>query len=181
MRIDEIKKILAPNGFISTFSGRSLSLLNPDPKSIVLDDIARGLANKGYFGGQTPKFYSIAQHSLLVYQLVYLSGADREESRAALLHDGAEGFINDMLKPLKVMLPVYCEVEEKISRAIFTRFDIDYDLIKRIKPADTEAQEIAYSAFFVERNYEHVGGSPYLSPSEALAAFHKACSNEGLR
>ena len=55
---------------VSTRSGRRVALLNPSPAQIVIGDIAHGLAHQCRFNGQTNRFYSVAQHSVLVASIL---------------------------------------------------------------------------------------------------------------
>ena len=75
-------------------SGRRLDLLDPSPLDVEIEDIAQGLSRVARWNGQTVGewAYSVAQHSLLVEQLVgrFQPQADRELRLAALLHDAPE-------------------------------------------------------------------------------------------
>jgi len=81
---------------VSTKSGRRVALLNPSPSQIVIGDIAHGLAHQCRFNGQTSKFYSVAQHSVLVASIL-----PRELRLAGLLHDASETYLGDVVQPLK--------------------------------------------------------------------------------
>jgi hypothetical protein len=75
-----------------TRSKQVLDLLHPDASHIRFEDIASGLSYKSHYAGQTPAFFSIAQHSLLVLDLLE---SEKEPipnglKKAALLHDAAE-------------------------------------------------------------------------------------------
>ncbi|WP_212749147.1 hypothetical protein [Marinobacter shengliensis] len=120
---------------VSMHSGRYVDLLNPDPESFVIEDIARGLANTCRFSGQCSVFYSVAQHSVLVSHLV-----PAEDSLAALLHDASEGGgLPDVPTPLKAMIPDFKEIENRVQMAIFQRFGIPYPLPASVKTADLRA------------------------------------------
>lgn len=111
-------------------SGRHFDLANPEASEISIDDIAHGLAHTCRYAGQCDGFYSVAEHSVLVSQVV-------EHSRlAALFHDAAEAFIGDMPQPLKRLLPAYKTLEVKIEQAIFARLEIDWPAPIEVKVAD---------------------------------------------
>ena len=75
------------DGCIDTYSGLKFSFKNPKPEQIEIYDIARGLSFRGHFGGQTPKFFSVAQHSLFVCDLLPLRFKyNYQMNMAALLH-----------------------------------------------------------------------------------------------
>jgi len=153
-------------GIINTYSGLLIDLLNPTVDMIHIDDIARGLAYKGHFGGQTPFFFSIAQHSMLVSNLMLDEYTDDKMLLLGLLHDASEAYIGDMVKPLKVHLPEFCEVEDRLMKVICEKYELDYDALKLVKPFDKQAQEIEFKTFFEGASL--VGP---ITPEQSLNAF----------
>jgi 5'-deoxynucleotidase YfbR-like HD superfamily hydrolase len=117
--------------YVSTFSGKRFYPLEPRIDHVAIEDIAHGLAYQCRFNGQTREFYSVAQHSLIVASLV-----PDELRLAALLHDAAEAYLGDMVKPLKVLLPAFAAIEEKVSAIIAATFAISFDDYGPIKRAD---------------------------------------------
>lgn len=61
---------------LDTFSGRKLNLSDPEPDQIAVEDIASALSKICRFGAQARHFYSVAQHAMLVSDLV-IRGDDR--------------------------------------------------------------------------------------------------------
>lgn len=120
------------DGKFNTATGEIMDILLPSPASIHVEDIAKGLSKICRFGGQISKFYSVAQHSILVTQL-----APAELQPYALMHDATEAYIGDIIKPLKVILgDVYARIEERFHSAICERFGFDphapeWEAIKR--------------------------------------------------
>lgn len=117
--------------YVSTFLGNRFYPLEPRIDQVAIEDIAHGLAYQCRFNGQTCAFYSIAQHSLIVSQLV-----PRELCFAALMHDAAEAYLGDMVKPLKVLLPQFGRIEEQVTSIIASTFGISFDDYGPIKRAD---------------------------------------------
>ena len=98
---------------------------DPDPAQIDAGDIARALANQCRFGGRRRVFYSVAQHSVMVSQLVEEGGGDVEDVFAALMHDAGEAYLGDMPHPLKhrsTLGAAFKEAEDHLERAIRDRF-----------------------------------------------------------
>lgn len=123
------------DGKINTASGLVLSLIDPQPNQICLKDIATGLANTCRFGGQVNRFYSVAEHTLLVW---YLAPANLK--RAALLHDAPEAYLGDVIKPLKVMIAdSYDPYEDRFAQVIFDKYRVDINQLKEIKRLDLAA------------------------------------------
>jgi hypothetical protein len=116
---------------VSTRSGRRVALLNPSPSQIAIGDIAHGLAHQCRFNGQTNKFYSVAQHSVLVASIL-----PRELRLAGLLHDASEAYLGDIVQPLKELLPDYQAIEAKFCEVLGTRFNVDLQPNDAIKHAD---------------------------------------------
>ena len=113
---------------ISTYLGNRFDPLSGKIESIHIEDIAHGLAYQCRFNGQTNAFYSVAQHSLLVAEMLPDS-----LKLAGLLHDAAEAYIGDMVKPLKRFIPEYQNIEKQVTgeiRRFFHLEDISYPEIK---------------------------------------------------
>ncbi|MFZ4874636.1 phosphohydrolase [Janthinobacterium sp. Mn2066] len=117
--------------YVSTYSGNRFYPLRPHIDKVAIEDIAHGLAYQCRFNGQTQVFYSVAQHSLIVAQLV-----PPRLKLAALLHDAAEAYLGDMVKPLKVLLPEFAALEDKVSAIIAATYELDFSDYGPIKHAD---------------------------------------------
>ncbi len=111
-------------------SGAWFDFCAPSDSAFTIEDIAHGLANICRYSGQCSRFYSVAEHSLLVSEVAI--GFEFE----ALLHDAAEAFMGDITRPLKQMLPEYKRIEREVETAIFTRFGIPSPLPIEVKSAD---------------------------------------------
>jgi uncharacterized protein len=116
---------------ITTRSGRQVNLLDPHYSQIDIGDIAHGLAYQCRFNGQTSRFYSIAQHSLMVASIL-----PDHLKLAGLLHDAAEAYVGDVVQPLKVLLPDYQAIEQRFTQAIGQRFNVNLDHHPEVKRAD---------------------------------------------
>lgn len=128
------------HGFWSqTHSGAALDLLNPHPDSIVFDDIVRGLSRTARFNGQTIRFCSVAQHSLLVADILKSWGADLPTQRLGLLHDAPEAYLGDIARPIKLLLPDYKRLEQQVWEAVAQRFSLPSTLPAIVKDADNLA------------------------------------------
>jgi len=130
------------SNMINALSGAVIDYRNPQNSVFTLEDIAAGLSNECRFAGQLDKFYSVAQHSILVLAL-----APRELAIHALMHDASEAFMKDIPKPLKNMLPDYEKIEEDLSSAIMDHFKINMIGSEMIHFYDQEALEIEFDAF----------------------------------
>jgi uncharacterized protein len=141
----------APGPYVQTVSGRWVNPFDPDPEQLDAGDIARALANHCRFGGHSRVFYSVAQHSVIVSQLVEQRGGDVEDVFAALMHDATEAYLGDMPHPLKHRSPLgaaFKVAEDHLEQAIRDRFGIKPDVaeIKRADRALLATERRAFSA-----------------------------------
>jgi hypothetical protein len=116
---------------ILTHTGLTFNLLHPTAEMICIEDIAYALAHICRFGGHTNHFYSVAQHSVLVSHIV-----PKHLALEGLLHDAAEAYVGDMVKPLKNLLPAYSDIEINIERVIFEKFGFSIPLDPLVKVSD---------------------------------------------
>ena len=138
------------DGSIQTVSGRRVSAFEPEPADIDAADIAHALANQCRFGGHSRVFYSVAQHSCVVADLVAARGASPDDVLWALLHDASEAYLVDLPHPLKHRTPLgelYREVEQRLQRTICERFDLPFEPPVALKAVDrsvlaTERREL---------------------------------------
>jgi hypothetical protein len=86
--------------YIQTVSGRRFNPFEPDREQIDISDIATALANQCRFGGHTRTFYSVAQHSCLISDLVRERGGGAADALSALLHDASEAYLVDLRREL---------------------------------------------------------------------------------
>nr|BDD45195.1 hypothetical protein 3 [Saccharospirillaceae bacterium] len=116
---------------------------------IDIDDIATSLAKQCRFNGHVPGFYSVAEHSVLVSQLV-------PESLAlhGLMHDVAETYFGDIVAPVKAHCPWVTKMEARTHRHICSALAHDHLLYttgrehRLIKEADLTALAIEFQHFF---------------------------------
>lgn len=136
---------------VLTASGRTLSVFNPSPAAISIHDIADHLAKICRFAGAASAFYSVAQHSVMVANLVANHGP--RAMLYALLHDAHEAYVGDIPQPMKVAIETRlmqagfsCPIRaitDGIDRAIHAHVglppDIPPDIRRVIHDADMRA------------------------------------------
>jgi len=126
---------------IETFTGALFDIIDPNPEDVRIADIAQGLSQQCRFAGQVRQFYSIAEHSVIVHDLLVQRHGHGEISHAGLFHDAAEAYVVDIPRPLKLHLPNYCDIEDRIALAIRTALEIEWDFAieSEVKWADNLA------------------------------------------
>ena len=105
--------------WMQTYTGHRYYPLTPQPEEIFPEDIAHALAMLCRYGGHVDRFYSVAEHCVLMSRAV-----SPEHALAALLHDATEAYVCDVPRPLKRVLPGYSDIEDLAAIAIGGRFGI---------------------------------------------------------
>lgn len=118
---------------IQVANGNVINPLDPDPEQINIFDIAHALSNQCRFSGHTRRFYSVAQHCVLVSRTV-----PEKDKLWGLLHDASEAYLVDIPSPLKNDLfgEQYREVEGRLMGAICEKFGLDPEMPPSVKVAD---------------------------------------------
>lgn len=110
-------------------TGTFFDFAAPTADMIHVEDIARSLSMQCRFGGFVERFYSVAEHALLVSRLVREAGHGPALQFAALHHDSHEAYVGDLPTPVKNYLlraapAVWDTLVNAIDCAIEQRFDI---------------------------------------------------------
>lgn len=107
--------------WMETFTGRKFYPFDPKAEDIAMRDIAHALSMICRFNGHTKFHYSVAQHSVLVAQNV-----SKPMKLRALLHDAAEAYIGDMVRPMKkhANMRPFLWAEVSVETAISERFNL---------------------------------------------------------
>jgi hypothetical protein len=129
---------------ILTFSGGYFNFADLRANKIEIEDVAHALSNVCRFAGHCPRFYSVAQHSVLVYRITrdVLGVDDPVVLMQALLHDAPEAYMGDVTTPLKRFLLGYREMEDELQQHIMQWFSLPVDLDPLVKKADLMALAI---------------------------------------
>src|SRR5690606_34633187 len=88
--------------WVLTHSGQKVDLLDPDPSTIRLEDIAWHLAHINRFTGGAP--WSVAAHSILTVRLAHDANLTPYQRLWLLLHDAHEYVTGDIPHPMKVLI-----------------------------------------------------------------------------
>ncbi|WP_312340214.1 hypothetical protein [Anaerospora hongkongensis] len=111
--------------WIETYTGIHFYPLDPRPEEIDITDIAHALSLICRFNGHCKHFYSVAQHSINVYNYLRTNfPTDLELQLTGLLHDASEAYIADVSRPVKPFLNGYHGVERRLMDTIFKAFDL---------------------------------------------------------
>ncbi|WP_245459681.1 MULTISPECIES: phosphohydrolase [unclassified Mesorhizobium] len=117
--------------WMQTFTGRCFWPLDPRPEEIFIEDIAHALSLQCRYAGHCLKFYSVAEHSVLLAR--YVSPQDR---LWALLHDASEAYLVDVPRPVKRDLANYKHLEAAVMSAVCERFGLSPEMPADVNEAD---------------------------------------------
>lgn len=105
--------------WMQTFTGRQFWPMDPRPEDVDPLDIAHALSLLCRYNGHVDRFYSVAEHCVLMSHAV-----PPEDALWALLHDATEAYVGDMIRPLKHSMPDYRAAEDRVMVAIVERFEL---------------------------------------------------------
>lgn len=134
--------------FVRQRSGQPFYFQSPQPEDIDIDHIAWSLSMLCRFNGVVRDFYSVAQHSVIVAQIVESQApGDNAMILKALLHDAPEAYLGDTVTSVKRCLPGFSQMEAVIDVAVSRRFSIPTEMPSIIHDADmialvTEARDL---------------------------------------
>ncbi len=96
------------------------------PGDVYIEDIAHALSLLCRGGGQLTYFYSVGQPlAQLCSCEAKAKGGLRGSSSPVCSMMSSEGYISDIIRPVKIYLTNYLEIESKIMGTILTHFDLD--------------------------------------------------------
>ncbi len=111
---------MLPGAWITTYTGITFFPANPNIDGINICDIAHALSQLCRYGGHTSSFYSVAEHSARLVDIV-----PKRLKPLALLHDGAEAYMLDVPHNLKnTIFKDYSLIENPLIDLILVRFGI---------------------------------------------------------
>jgi len=156
-----------------TFTGKRFDPMSPTLDDINIEDIAHALSMMCRFGGHCLRYYSVAEHSILMAQK-----ATKKNKLWALLHDASEAYIVDVPRPLKSHLGGYKECEKNIMAVICEKFGLPQDMPDEVKHLDETilATECNHNMVSVPDNLPFVSNPlnvrlQYWNPTDAEERF----------
>lgn len=121
--------------WMQTFSGRQFWPMAPREDEVHIEDIAHALSMQCRYAGHCIRFYSVAEHSVLMAWWLYRH-AGPQTALAGLLHDASEAYLVDVPRPVKPYLAGYKEAEARVQGVIMRRFGLPAELPRAVKEAD---------------------------------------------
>ncbi len=153
---------------IRTFSGKYVNVFDPDPETITIEDIAHALSMQPRFGGHLPQFYSVAQHSINCS--LFVDGDDNTRF-SALMHDASEAYLLDMPKPIKINMPQYNEIEDKLMKVLAVKFGFEYPKSIEVEDVDRFMLDREWAELMLEKESALFDPLDPMLPADARHAF----------
>lgn len=151
-----------------TASGRRFYPSCPRSDDVHIDDIAHALSNICRFGGHTDRFYSVAQHALLVSGICeQLVPADPWLWYYGLHHDDAEAYTGDVITQIKYAVPAIRAYHKPIEKAVARAMQLPEHLPPVIKEADLIALATENRDFLTGKGLYMAPGFTLPEPLEA--------------
>lgn len=135
--------------WMQVYSGAQFWPLDVQTQDFDIRDIAHSLSLQCRYNGHVDKFYSVAEHSVLVSYCV-----PEEYKLWALLHDAAEAYTGDMVRPLKRSMLDFQLAEDRILYKLAERFNLPHttDLVTIQDPIPAVVKEVDNRILLNERH-----------------------------
>ena len=117
--------------WIQTYRGRQFWPLDPRAADLDVRDIAHSLSLQCRFNGHCREFYSVAEHSVRVSDIL-----SAELALWGLLHDLGEAYVGDMPRPVKTFFPDFVTFEERVMRAAAEVYGLSWPMPPEVVHAD---------------------------------------------
>jgi hypothetical protein len=172
------EEALARKGdWMTLVSGQQFWPFDPRPEDVRITDIAHSLSMQCRYGGHSPQFYSVAEHSVLLSRRV-----SPENQLWALMHDSPEAYLKDTIRPIKRSFPELATMEDAIMGAIAKKYGLPPEMPQEVKDEDDELLREECSVFYGAEVYKtwgiyragtrwNPGQFRYCPPEEAKEAF----------
>lgn len=175
---DELKQnVFQPLGAertkLKTLSGNYVNLLEPDPNTILLDDISWGLSHIGRYGGHTRSFYPVSEHSIYVAAMLHRLYGDNLLSLGGLLHDSPEAYLGDVVLPLKEHLGDYGVIENNFARVIEQRFHLPFFFLDDPRIKEVDSAIVPWEMVMIRDNRFRIASNPRDLRQEFRRAFYQ--------
>lgn len=157
-----------PLGVMTTRSGDSIDLNNPNVDCVSIDDVAHNLSHICRWGGKTEDYFSVAEHCVMAAER-----APKHKRLGILMHDCEESILGDNIQPLKEVIPELVELGDKIRNLLLIKFEIPYDP-ELVLVLDKE--QLEWERENIIKNQIYVGLPPKMAKALFLTKFYEYSS-----
>lgn len=134
--------------FMRTYSGRQFWPMDPRAEDMCIEDVAHHLSMQVRFNGATKDFYSVAEHCVIGSHLVL-----PEHAFEFLMHDAAEAWLGDLIRPMKnhsVLGYEYKRVESVVESKVKQRWGL-----RNVTPVEVKRIDQAMCAIELQQVFLH--------------------------
>jgi hypothetical protein len=161
--------------FMQTFTARQFWPLDARPDEVHIEDIAHSLSLQCRYAGHCRRFYSVAEHSVLIANWIWWHGS-AADALCGLLHDATEAYLVDMPRPVKRSMHEYRLHEAALWKVIAARYGLPEVMPDVVHEADNriiadELVNMAPMAWHARHNDPLGVELQFWSPEEAEANF----------
>lgn len=120
--------------YMHTYRGGKYWPFDPRAEDVFIEDIAHSLATKCRYAGHCQGFYSVAEHSVYCSYI-----GPQDEALERLLHDAAETYNGDLIRPLKhsdEFAAPFRKLETINELIVAEKFKLTYPYPPSVKIAD---------------------------------------------
>ena len=110
--------------WLSTLLVPKFGFLDSQEADIHTEDIAHSLSLLCRFGGHVSKFYSVAEHSVLVSRVLAKEKANQLTQFGGLLHDAEEAYLPDIPNPIKQHMTEALAIYAMLQTVIYDKFKL---------------------------------------------------------
>ncbi len=158
---------------------KGFDFVDPQVEQVDIRDVAHALSALPRFGGHSNERYSVGQHCLLVREIVCDELGRPDLARDALLHDAAEAFTGDLIRPFKRLVESKCDVIRTIELAVACALGYQCPTPAIVKQADQIALWAEVARFFPTRpqvavRRQHIKIDRVLAPGRVEEMFLEA-------
>lgn len=172
-------------------SGTLVDLHNPDPDTLLIEDLAWHLSREPRYANALPAehIYSVGHHSLVVAYLCYLTAEGKPKHirelavRHGAVHDGPEAVLRDLPRGVKLAMRDLCDgdspydhIELNIMRALAERYmltPLTREVSEMVKQADADALAAEVSLLWRDKAHQFEGCSaPTPAALDAVQAIY---------
>lgn len=123
---------------VRLYSGNTFSLLDPQEYNYHLADIAHHLSQANRYNGACPWPYSVARHCMHVASVL-----PEDLKFAGLLHDAQEAVLGDVIRPLKVLMDDYKDIEGRHQAVVEKAYGLEDGSLSRPEVREADNQVMA--------------------------------------
>lgn len=157
---------------IYTCKGRQFFIAHP---TFDVEEIAHATSMQCRYTGHVRKFYSVAEHGVLVASILDFEG-QHEYAFEGLMHDAHEAYVSDIASPWKVLIPDYRAIEERLEGAMREWAHLPSKISRQVKRAD-------WLALFIEAEQLLRPGitAEWLEPESGMKDYAKELRSRSAR